>query len=76
MITEELTEYGELKRELNTRRKAYNNSVKDLKNRINELEQSITKQILEAGKTVQIENVRAEYKPTVVIKIKREHEND
>ena len=61
----------DLKRELRSKRKAYNESVKGLKNSIQSLEQSISDQVLAAGQTVSIGKIRAEYKPTVVIKITR-----
>ena len=76
MITDDLNLLYTLKSELREKRKAYNNSVKGLKNSINALEMSITKQVLEAGKTVTVGNIRAEYKPTVVIKIKRSEERE
>ena len=74
MITEDLALLYSLKQELRTKRRAYNNSVKGLKNSIQALETAITEQVLAAGETVSIGTIRAEYKPTVVIKIKRNNE--
>lgn len=76
MITEDLALLYELKKELREKRKAYNNSVKGLKNSIQMLESSITEQVLESGKTVSIGSIRAEYKPTVVIKIARQNDGN
>lgn len=75
MITEDLTLLYNLKQELRSKRRAYNNSVKGLKNSIQALETAITEQVLAAGETVSIGTIRAEYKPTVVIKIKRNNED-
>jgi hypothetical protein len=75
MITEDLALLYNLKQELRTKRRAYNNSVKGLKNSIQALETTITEQVLAAGETVSIGTIRAEYKPTVVIKIKRNNED-
>ena len=74
MITEDLALLYDLKKELREKRKAYNQSVKGLKNSIQALESSITEQVLAAGQTVSCGKIRAEYKPTVVIKIARENE--
>jgi hypothetical protein len=74
MITEDLALLYNLKQELRSKRRAYNNSVKGLKNSIQALETAITEQVLAAGETVSIGTIRAEYKPTVVIKIKRNNE--
>ena len=71
MITEDLALLYDLKQELRKKRKAYNDSVKGLKNSIQALENSITEQVLETGKTASFGKIRAEYKPTVVIKIAR-----
>ena len=71
MITDDLALLYNLKRELREKRKAYNESVKGLKNSIHALEQAITEQVLKTGETVSIGTIRAEYKPTVVIKIAR-----
>ena len=71
MINDDLALLYELKRELRAKSKAYNESVKGLKNSIQALESSITDQVLAAGKTVSIGHIRAEYKPTVVIKVAR-----
>jgi hypothetical protein len=75
MITEDLALLYNLKQELRSKRRAYNNSVKGLKNSIQALETAITEQVLAAGETVSIGTIRAEYKPTVVIKIKRNNED-
>jgi len=66
----------EKKRELKKRRKAYNESVKGLVNEIHDLEAEVMKAVLETGKTITLDGIRAEYKPTVVIKLKREDEKN
>lgn len=76
MITEDLALLYDLKKELREKRKAYNNSVKGLKNSIQALESSITEQVLAAGQTVTCGKIRAEYKPTVVIKIQRQNDGN
>ena len=71
-INEEMALLYSKKRELKEKLKAYKESVKPLKNEISVLEASITKQVLETGKTVQVGGIRAEYEPTVVIRMKKE----
>ena len=75
MITEDLALWYELKEELRKKRKAYNDSVKGLKNSIQALESSITEQVLVTKETVNIGDARAEYKPTVVFKTRRKNGN-
>ncbi len=75
-VVEDLNLLYSMKRELKAKRKTYNESVKGLVNSIHALESSIIRQVLDGGKTVQGNGIRAEYKPTVVIKMKREAEND
>lgn len=73
-IVENLNQLYAMKRELKQRRKAYNESVKGLVNSIHNLETEVTKEVLEAGQTITIPGFRAEYKPTVVFKMKKEKE--
>ena len=75
-LDKELERMKKTAKELREKRKAYNNSVKGLKNSIQVLESSITEQVLESGKTVSIGSIRAEYKPTVVIKIARQNDGN
>ena len=74
MLEDDLKLYKSLKYELHLKRKAYNESVKGLKHSIKSLEDLITEQVLEAGRTVSMDNVVAEYVPTVVISIKNKKE--
>ena len=74
-VVEELELLCSMKQELKSKRKAYNQSVKGLKNSIQALENEITKKVLEGGQTVTANGIRAEYKPTVVFKMKREGDN-
>lgn len=71
-IVENLNQLYAMKRELKAKRKAYNESVRGLVNGIHSLESEVVKQVLESGKTVTVGGIRAEYKPTVVIKMKKE----
>lgn len=76
MITDDLNLLYSLKSELREKRKAYNESVKGLRSSIVALEQEITRQVLESGKTITVGKIKAEYKPTVVIKIVKEEEKE
>lgn len=77
MITDDLLRLQYLNMEIAKERKHYRKNVKPLRDEKRILEASIAEEVLKSGKTIQIENIRAEYKPTVVIEmIKTEHEND
>ena len=66
----------EMKTELRTKRNAFRNSVKDLRKSIESLENIIKDEVLKGKETITVGNIRAEYMPTVVIKIKPPKEND
>ena len=74
MITEDMQLLYELRCELRKKRKAFNDSVKGLKASIQTLEQEITRQVLESGKTITVGRMKAEYKPIVVIGIQKKDE--
>ena len=71
MVKEDMLLLTDLKRELRAKRKAYNESVKGLKASIQDLEQTVNDGVLALGHTVVCENMMAEYRPTVVIKMKK-----
>ena len=71
MITEDMQRLYALKKELKSKNKKHNDEVKPLKDQIHLLEADIIEEVLKAGKTIQVENIRAEYVPTVKIKIKK-----
>lgn len=73
-IVNDLNLLYEMKSELKTKRKDFNESIKGLKSSIESLEAEIVKQVLESGKTVSVGGIRAEYKPTVVIRMRKEKE--
>lgn len=75
-IVDDLNLLYALKRELKTKRRAYNESVKGLVNSIHNLETRITNQVLAAKETVATAGIKAEYKPTVVIKMRRDEEKE
>lgn len=75
-IEESMTLLYEMKQDLKARRKAYNKSVKNLKESIRSLEAVITADVIESKQTITVGNLRAEYKPAVVFKMKREDEKD
>lgn len=75
-IEESMTLLYEMKQDLKARRKAYNNSVKNLKDSIRSLEAVITADVIESKQTITVGNLRAEYKPAVVFKMKKEEENE
>ena len=76
MITEDKERLYSLKTELRSESKKYRDSVKPLKDEIQLLEADIVKQVLEAGKTISVGGIKAEYKPTVIIRMKKEKENE
>lgn len=76
MITDDLARIGEIDRELAVIRGKYRHEAKPLKNERKLLVADVTRQVLEAGKTIQYQNVRAVYQPTVTIEILKEKETE
>ena len=75
-IAEEMTLLYSKRLELKRKRKAHRADEKPLKDEISMLEASIEKQVLESGKTIQYGGIKAEYKPTVVFKMKKEKQDE
>lgn len=65
----------EMKTEYRAERKAFKDKTKHLLDSIKSLENVITAEVLERGMTVQVEGIKAEYIPTVKIRMKKE-QND
>lgn len=72
MITDDMELLCQYRNDLKLRRDTYNASVKGLKAQIAELEASITEQILASGTSITVGNLRAEYRPTVVFRMRKE----
>ena len=75
-LEDKMTQLFEMKTELRQKQKAFRNSVKHLRQSIEGLENIIRAEVLEKKQTVTVGGIRAEYKPTVVIKIKRENDGE
>lgn len=71
-----LTQLAEMKADLKERLNAYKKSTKHLRESIRTLEEIVSDEVLKLGKTVTVGNIRAEYVPTVKIKMKKEKNND
>lgn len=67
---------GEIEAELSRKYKEYKNSVKELKATRESLRNVIIHEVMERKETVTVGSIRAEYKPTVVIKKKKEQDNE
>lgn len=76
MITEDLQKLGLIEAEMAAERREYRRKVKPLRNEKRLLEASIAAEVLKAGKTIQVGNMRAEYRPTVVIEMIKEKEQE
>ena len=74
MITDDLQRIGEIDRELAVIRGKYRREAKPLKAERKVLAADVTRQVLEAGKTIQVGNVRAVYQPIVTIEVMKEKE--
>ena len=66
----------ELKQEYRDKRKAFKESTKNLLESIKGLENIISAEVLKVGHTVQVEGIKAEYVPQVVIRLKKEQDNE
>lgn len=67
-----LTTLCEMKTELRDRNKAYKESTKHLRESIKAMENIIREEVVKLGKSVTVGNIRAEYVPQVVIKMKKD----
>ena len=74
MIFEDIERWEYLKREMRSKRKAYNNDVKPIKDEMALLEASIKDEVMKTGQTLIVGNVKVEFVPTVVIRMKKEKE--
>lgn len=75
-LKEMMTQLYEMKTKLRSKQKEFKASTKNLRDSIESLENIITAEVLRGKETITVGNIRAEYKPTVVIKIKREDSNE
>lgn len=71
-----LTLLSEMKAEMKAKRKEYKNNTRHLVESMKSLENIITEEVLKLGKSVTVGNIRAEYTPTVVIKLKKDKEQN
>ena len=71
-----MTRYGEIKAEIKEKYDAYEKSVKDLKEMKKSLESIIIEEVKQRKQTVTVGNIRAEYIPNVIIKIKKEKNHE
>lgn len=74
-LEEMLRNLYEMKTEYRQKLKAFNASVKTLRETIKAYENLVTNEVIRGKETVTVGNIRAEYKPTVIIKIKKEKED-
>jgi len=66
----------EVTKELKRKYKAYKNDTKELRATKESLENIIKNEVLKRGKTVAAEGIKAEYVPTVVIRLKKDKNNE
>ena len=76
MLKDDMERLFQIKKELKAESKKYKAKVQPLRDEAKILEADITNQVLKEGKTIVIGGVKAEYVPTVVIKIKKENEEE
>lgn len=74
MLLDDMERLYFLKKELRAESKKYKDRVKPLRDEAKILEADIINQVLKEGKTITAGGIQAEYKPTVVIRIKKEDE--
>lgn len=70
-LNEMLQSLYEMKTEYRQRQREFRDSVKHLKDSIESMENVVREEVVKLGRTVTYGEIRAEYKPTVLIKIKR-----
>jgi len=74
-LEECLDELYEKKCEYRRKQKAFKDANKHLLESIKSLESIVTDGVIKRGMTIRGNGIRAEYKPTVVIKIKKDQNN-
>ena len=74
-LEDQMTRYAEIKAEIKEEYDAYEKRVKDLKEMKKSLESIIIEEVKKRKETVTVKNIRAEYIPNVIIKIKKEKQN-
>jgi len=67
-----LTQLCEMKTELRAKKNEFTYKTRHLRDSIKGLENIITAEVIQRGQTVTVGNIRAEFVPTVVIKMKKE----
>ena len=75
-LEDRLAKLCEMKQEYKAKKKAFKEQTKHLLESIKSLENIITGEVLERGKTVMVAGIKAEYVPTVVIRLKKEQNNE
>lgn len=71
-----MTKLGEIEAELSKRYKEYKNSVKELKKTRESLRNIIIEEVMHRKETVTVGTIRAEYVETVVIRKKKDEEQN
>lgn len=71
MLEDDMMRFSYLKGELRNEQKVYKERTKPMRDELDILKASITDAVLKAGKTIQIGEVKAEFVPTVIIKMKK-----
>lgn len=74
-LQEMMEELLDLKTDYRAKQKAFKDSTKDQVDTIKSLENLITNEVLKRKETVKFGKIRAEYRPQVVIKIKKDKSN-
>jgi len=75
-LEDRLTQLAEMMAELREKTKAYKDQTKHLRESIKAMKNIVNDEVLKLGKTVTVGNIRAEYVPTVVIKLKKEQDDE
>ena len=71
-----LQRLAEIEADVKREKKAYLEKTKDNRESIKSMKAVITEEVIKLGKTVTVGNVRAEYVPQVVIKMKKEKNDE
>lgn len=75
-LEDRMAKLYEMKTEYRAKQKAFKDANKHLLESIRSLENIITAEVIKLKRTVKVDGIRAEYKPVVVIKIKKEQNNE
>ena len=75
-LEDRLRELLEKKREYRAKQKAFKDKNKDLLESIKSLENIVIAEVTEMKRTVVVDDIKAEYKPQVIIKLKREKNDE